>query len=140
MFGAATPAADATVIAVAASVLRRIGLKSVRLHLNSIGCPACRPAYREALVKHFSAEQECLCGTCRERLTRNPLRLLDCKSPICHEIATRAPRTVDHLCPDCEAKFRTVCARWRAGEITATAAMKAVGLKPNTFYRRVKNL
>ena len=110
MFGASTPAADATVIAVAASVLRRIGLKSIRLHLNSIGCPACRPAYREALVKHFSAHKDELCDTCLGRLEKNPLRLLDCKNPPCAAIAKEAPRTVDYLCPDCRAHFDTLCA------------------------------
>lgn len=110
MFGASTPAADATVIAVAASVLRRIGLKSIRLHLNSIGCPACRPAYREALIGHFSAHKDELCDTCLSRLEKNPLRLLDCKNPPCAAIAKKAPRTVDHLCPDCRAHFDTLCA------------------------------
>ena len=110
MFGASTPAADATVIAVAASVLRRIGLKSICLHLNSIGCPACRPAYREALVSHFSAHKDELCDTCLSRLEKNPLRLLDCKNPPCAAIAKKAPRTVDHLCPDCRAHFDTLCA------------------------------
>ena len=109
MFGASTPAADATVIAVAASVLRRVGLKSVRLHLNSIGCPACRPQYREALVKHFSARRGELCDTCLSRLDKNPLRLLDCKNPPCAAIAKEAPRTVDYLCPDCRAHFKTLC-------------------------------
>jgi histidyl-tRNA synthetase len=110
MFGASTPAADATVIALAASVLRRVGLKSVRLHLNSIGCADCRPAYREALVKHFSAHKSDLCDTCLSRLEKNPLRLLDCKNPPCAAIAKEAPRTVDYLCPDCKAHFDTLCA------------------------------
>jgi len=110
MFGTDSPVADATVIALAHSVLSRLGLsKSITLHINSIGCKECRPAYREALVRHFSAEEDKLCSTCRDRLSRNPLRLLDCKNPDCHEIAVRAPRTVDHLCPACEEKFRTVC-------------------------------
>ncbi len=108
MFGASDPASDATVIALAASVLRRIGLRSIRLHINSIGCASCRPAYREALVRHFSAHREELCDTCRDRLERNPLRLLDCKSPICSAIAAKAPRTVDHLCPDCRTHFDTL--------------------------------
>lgn len=109
MFGASDPASDATAIALAASVFRRIGLRSVRLHINSIGCAACRPAYREALVEHFSAHKGELCESCRDRLERNPLRLLDCKSPICSAIAKKAPRTVDHLCPDCRTHFDTLC-------------------------------
>ena len=110
MFGAENPASDATAIALAAAVLRRIGLKNVRLHLNSIGCAACRPAYRGALVEHFSAKQDELCDTCKGRLEKNPLRLLDCKNPPCAAIAKEAPRTVDYLCPDCEAHFKTLCA------------------------------
>lgn len=105
MFGSESPAADATAIALAASVLRRLGLKNVKLHLNSIGCKNCRPAYRAALVKHFGEKRECLCDTCKSRLEKNPLRLLDCKNPACHEIALGAPRTIDHLCDDCRAKF-----------------------------------
>ena len=105
MFGSESATADATSIALAASIFRRMGLSNVRLHINSIGCKACRPAYREALVEHFSAHKEELCDTCRTRLVKNPLRLLDCKSPICKEIAKGAPKTVDHLCPECEGHF-----------------------------------
>ncbi len=108
MFGAESPAADATSIALAASVLRRIGLKHVRLHLNSIGCKNCRPAYRAALVEHFSGHTDELCDTCKTRLDKNPLRLLDCKNPPCAAIAKEAPRTVDHLCPDCAAHFEAL--------------------------------
>ena len=105
MFGSTSPAADATAIALANSVLQRLGLKNVTLHLNSIGCNECRPAYRQALVEHFSAKKECLCDTCKTRLDKNPLRLLDCKSPECGKIAATAPRTVDHLCEKCEKNF-----------------------------------
>ena len=108
MFGAATPAADAATIALAASVLRRLGLKTVKLHLNSIGCSECRPAYRDALVRYFSAHEAELCDTCKTRLQKNPLRLLDCKSPVCSEIAKGAPRTTDHLCGDCKDHFDTL--------------------------------
>ena len=110
MFGAENPASDATAIALAAAVLRRVGLKSVRLHLNSIGCANCRPSYRAALVEHFSAHKGELCDTCLSRLDKNPLRLLDCKNPPCAALAKKAPRTVDHLCPDCKAHFDTLCA------------------------------
>ena len=109
MFGAENPASDATAIALAAAVLRRVGLKSVRLHLNSIGCANCRPSYRAALVEHFSAHKGELCDTCLSRLDKNPLRLLDCKNPPCAALAKKAPRTVDHLCPDCKAHFDTLC-------------------------------
>ena len=105
MFGSESPAADATAISLAASVIRRLGLKNVKLHINSIGCKECRPAYRSALVSYFESHKEKLCDTCKTRLDKNPLRLLDCKNPPCHEIAVGAPKTVEHLCESCEAKF-----------------------------------
>ncbi len=105
MFGSDSPAADATAIALGNSVLRRLGLKNVKLHINSIGCKECRPAYRAALVEHFSAKRDCLCDTCKTRLDKNPLRLLDCKNPDCAELAKAAPKTIDHLCDTCSGKF-----------------------------------
>ena len=105
MFGSENPAADATAIALANSVIKRLGLNNVKLHINSIGCKECRPNYRSALVSYFESHKEKLCDTCKERLVKNPLRLLDCKNPDCHEIAKDAPKTVEHLCPDCEEKF-----------------------------------
>ena len=105
MFGSESPASDATAIALAASVLRRLGLKNVKLHLNSIGCKECRPVYRDALVGYFSAHKDKLCDNCKSRLEKNPLRLLDCKNPDCHAIAVGAPKTTEHLCPDCAHSF-----------------------------------
>ena len=105
MFGSESPAADATAIALAASVIRRLGLKNVKLHLNSIGCKECRPSYRAALVEYFGAHKDTLCDTCKTRLDKNPLRLLDCKNPDCAALAKNAPKTVEHLCPSCESKF-----------------------------------
>ena len=104
-FGSYSPASDATVIALGNSVLRRLGLKKISLHINSIGCKECRPGYRGALVDYFKASENKLCDTCKTRLTKNPLRLLDCKNPDCAELAKGAPKTVDHLCPTCEKNF-----------------------------------
>ena len=109
-FGSESPSADATVIAVAASVLSRLGLRNVSLHINSIGCKCCRPAYREALVGYYTDNHAVLCDTCRDRLQRNPLRLLDCKNPECAALAPAAPRTVDHLCEACADHFKELCA------------------------------
>ena len=109
MFGSESPAADATAIALASSVLTRLGLNNVTLHLNSIGCKNCRPNYRSALVDHFGCQKDKLCDTCKSRLEKNPLRLLDCKNPDCAAIAKLAPKTVDHLCPECESKFNMLC-------------------------------
>ena len=104
-FGSDSPAADATVIALANSVITRLGLKNVKLHINSIGCKECRPQYRDALVSYFGGRTDKLCDNCKTRLDKNPLRLLDCKNPDCKDIAKDAPRTIDKLCECCEGKF-----------------------------------
>ena len=108
MLGSASPAADADVIALAHNIIKRLGLKNVVLNLNSIGCPECREKYREALKAYFTPHREELCPTCRERLEKNPLRLLDCKSKEDQEIAKDAPLITDYLCEDCSAHFEGV--------------------------------
>ena len=105
MFGSESPASDATAISLAAAVIRRLGLKNVTLHINSIGCKECRPAYRSVLVSYFESHKEKLCDNCKNRLDKNPLRLLDCKNPDCQIIAKDAPKTTEHLCSECESKF-----------------------------------
>ena len=97
MFGAAEPAADVQVIALALSAFKRLGLDDVGLQLNSIGCPACRKEYHKALTEYFGAHRDQLCETCLSRLERNPMRILDCKSPVCGEIAKGAPKITDYL-------------------------------------------
>ena len=105
MFGAPSPGADFTVISLANAVITKLGLKNIRLHINSIGCPACRPKYRLALVEYLRGHRDELCDTCLDRMESNPLRVLDCKNDSCKKVAEGAPRTVDHLCPECEAHF-----------------------------------
>jgi len=78
------------------------------LVVNSIGCPACRPAYREALVSYFDERREALCETCLERFEKNPLRILDCKSTGCQVAAEDAPVALDHLCEECAVHFEAV--------------------------------
>lgn len=109
MFGSNSPYADATSISLASSVIRRLGLDNVKLHLNSIGCKECRPQYRSALVSYFSKYKKELCETCNKRLETNPLRLLDCKSSICSKIAKDAPKTLEHLCDKCKNHFDQLC-------------------------------
>ena len=108
LFGAKDASADANVISLASAVFRELGLTGVRLEINSIGCPNCRPRYHKALRDYFEARKEELCPTCLERLDKNPLRILDCKSPICREIGEGAPKTIDHLCPECEEHFKAL--------------------------------
>ena len=108
MFGAKDASADATVISLADMIIRRLGIKNVKLHINSIGCPECRPIYRQALTDYFKAHEGELCDTCKERLSTNPLRILDCKNPECAKIAKDAPNTVDYLCDECKEHFETL--------------------------------
>jgi len=101
LFGAPDPAADFTIISLADSVIRELGITNVKLHINSIGCPQCRPAYRETLRRYLKAHSDKLCDTCLGRMETNPLRALDCKNEPCKEVAKDAPRSIEHLCPDC---------------------------------------
>lgn len=105
MVGTASPRADAEVISLAKNVLDRLGLKNIQLNINSIGCPTCRAEYHKALKDYFFARQEELCDTCKGRLEKNPMRILDCKSPICQGIAKDAPLILDYLCGDCREHF-----------------------------------
>lgn len=105
MAGSQSPYADAEVISLAKSIIDRVGLKNIVLNINSIGCPTCRANYHNALKEFFSTKSECLCDTCKSRLDRNPMRILDCKSPICSDIGKDAPVILDYLCEDCSNHF-----------------------------------
>lgn len=107
-FGTPSPLADAEIISLAKTVFDELGIKDLSLEINSIGCPECRVKYHEALREYFSARKDELCDTCKERLDRNPMRILDCKSPVCSEIAQGAPVVLDYLCDDCREHFETV--------------------------------
>ncbi|MBQ5743037.1 MAG: histidine--tRNA ligase, partial [Clostridia bacterium] len=108
LYGSASPQADREVIELAASFLKELGLDQISLNINSIGCPECRKNYHEALKQYFSSRAEELCETCKGRLDRNPMRILDCKSPICKQIAAEAPVILDYLCDDCSSHFETL--------------------------------
>ncbi|MEA5051713.1 MAG: histidine--tRNA ligase [Oscillospiraceae bacterium] len=108
LYGAPGADADCEAIRVADTILRELQVKNVRLEINSIGCPECRPVYHAALRDYFKAHESELCDTCRERLEKNPLRILDCKSPVCQAVAKDAPLTLDYLCGDCAAHFEEV--------------------------------
>lgn len=105
MVGSSSPRADAEVISLAKSVLDRVGLQNIALNINSIGCPECREKYRQALRDYFEPHKDELCHTCQERLDKNPMRLLDCKSAEDQAIAKDAPVILDYLCDDCKAHF-----------------------------------
>ena len=107
-YGTQSPVADAELICVAQSIFDRLGLSGIRLEINSIGCPECRAKYHEALKAYFESYKGELCETCLSRLEKNPMRILDCKSPICSKIAENAPKITDYLCDECGEHFRTV--------------------------------
>ena len=107
-YGTKHPAADAEMITAAATVIERLGLKNIRLEINSIGCPACRAEYHKALTEYFSQYKDELCEDCKGRLDRNPMRLLDCKVPRDHEIAQGAPSVLEYLCDECRKHFDSV--------------------------------
>lgn len=119
-FGAASPAADAEVISLARQVLGDLGVQKISLEINSIGCPECRKNFQTALKKYFTAHIDELCDTCRDRLDRNPMRILDCKSPVCSAIAADAPVVIDYLCDDCREHFEGVKAHLEAAGIPFT--------------------
>ena len=108
LYGSADPLADAEVILLGSSIFERFGLSDVRLEINSIGCPECRAKYLEALRDYFGAHRDELCETCLDRLERNPMRILDCKSPVCSAIAAGAPKMLDYLCGGCKEHFESV--------------------------------
>ena len=118
--GAASPTADAEVIMLGATVLDRLGIKNISLEINSIGCPECRAKYTEALKEYFSQYTDKLCETCLSRLERNPMRILDCKSPICKEIAKDAPVIFDYLCDECKEHFEKVKSYLDAADVEYT--------------------
>lgn len=108
VLGASSPLADAEVIAMACEIFHRLGLKDLNLHLNSIGDKNCRPAYRQKLIEFFEGKKDQLCDDCRERLYKNPLRILDCKEEGCKKASIGAPEITDYLCDDCHKKFEAV--------------------------------
>ena len=107
-FGATSPLADAEMISLAKQIFDELGVKDLHLELNSIGCPECRAEYHKALKEYFSQYKDKLCDTCNDRLERNPMRILDCKSPVCSEIAKGAPGVLDFLCDECREHFQKV--------------------------------
>ncbi|MFV0435805.1 MAG: histidine--tRNA ligase [Desulfopila sp.] len=107
VLGAENPRLDAEIMAMGAMLLTELGL-SVSLEMNSLGCPRCRPAYRQQLLTFLERRLDSLCDDCRRRSTTNPLRALDCKKPSCREQVALAPSIIDHLCADCADHFQAV--------------------------------
>lgn len=108
LFGAYGPQADIEVIALGNAIFQMLGIQNISLAINSIGCKHCRATYRKALMEYYSQYKDQLCGTCLGRLEKNPMRLLDCKSPVCSSFKADAPSILDYLCDECKDHFEQV--------------------------------
>ncbi len=108
VFGIESPYIDAQLICLLMGFFRKLSVSGLRVHLNSLGCPDCRPRYKAALTDMLSADKDKLCTDCLRRLDKNPLRVLDCKVPACREVVADAPSMLDYLCGDCAAHFAVV--------------------------------
>lgn len=128
-FGSAGPLIDAEVILVAQSLLKDAGIKNLELQINSIGCPVCRPAYRQALKAHLAPHLAHLCQDCQERFERNPLRMLDCKVKGDQAYYQDVPVSVDYLCEDCLAHWQEL-----------KSLLDTLGLDPTFNKRMVRGL
>jgi histidyl-tRNA synthetase len=106
--GALDPALDVEVISVGMALFERVGIEGAAIHVNSVGCPVCRPGYREALRSAAEPHLGTLCEDCRRRYDVNPLRMLDCKVEQCQPVKERLPHAVDHLCEECAGHFAGV--------------------------------
>lgn len=103
--GSESPLVEAELISLVTDIIRTLGLKDMEVHINSIGCGECRKEYNKALLAYLEQHKDGLCKTCRERMERNPLRVIDCKNEECKKIVEHAPRTVEYLDDDCRAHF-----------------------------------
>ena len=105
IFGTNSMLADVQAISMADDFLKELGIKDLELRINSVGCPTCRAKYREELRNYFRPHLNDLCDTCKDRFERNPMRIIDCKSPDDHALALNAPSILDYLCEDCSKAF-----------------------------------
>ncbi len=127
--GSDSPLLDVEMMAIPVTIYRELGLENFRIDLNSIGCEACRPAYRQALRDYLVTRLDALCPTCVRRLDRNPLRVLDCKEKPCIEASEGAPKSYEHLCDECAEHFAAV-----------QKGLDALGLEYVVNYRLVRGL
>lgn len=115
--GAADPLIDAQVLLMISSLFQELGLTEPSLQINSLGCPSCRPTYREALVKFLETRIDALCDDCKRRIATNPLRALDCKVSGCVEATQGAPAMLEHLCGECDQHFAQVQTYLKAANV-----------------------
>ncbi|MBQ8151496.1 MAG: histidine--tRNA ligase [Firmicutes bacterium] len=107
-FGSNDMMADAEIICLAQDFLKKMGITDIELRINSVGCPKCRKNHRAALRTFLEPKYDELCDTCKDRYDKNPMRILDCKSPICQDLVKGAPMMLDHLCDECAEAFESL--------------------------------
>ena len=112
------PLIDAQVLVMLDHFFKQVGIEDVSLEINSLGCPECRPGYRDALTAFLEQRLESLCSDCQRRFRQNPLRTLDCKVPGCKEATEGAPIVLDHLCSGCDDHFSQVRAHLEDVDVT----------------------
>jgi histidyl-tRNA synthetase len=108
IFGVHSGLADVQLIYLLVTLCSRLNLADVKAHINSLGCPKCRPEFRTTLTDFLVSVSDRLCSDCNRRMDRNPLRVLDCKVPACREALTESPSILDSLCDDCRTDFDLV--------------------------------
>jgi histidyl-tRNA synthetase len=108
VLGADSPLVDVQLIFMLVTLFNRLAVSDIKVHINSLGCPDCRPKYREALSTFLASINDRLCADCQRRRERNPLRVLDCKVPTCREALSEAPSILEYLCDYCKTDFETV--------------------------------
>ena len=104
-FGASGYEADAELISLAITYIKRLGINNLKVNINNLGCSECRKKYNDALKEYLRSNIEKLCTTCNERFEKNPLRIIDCKNPTCKEVAKDVPLIIDYVCDDCKTHF-----------------------------------
>jgi len=126
IFGVESPLADVELILILTELLARLAVTDTQAHINSLGCPDCRPGFKSALTAFLDGVSDQLCSDCTRRKDRNPLRVLDCKVPTCREAMEQAPSIIDHLCPVCAEHFEIVKDQLQALEVPFTVDKRLV--------------
>jgi len=126
VFGAYSPATEAEVISLGHTLISRLGVENVSLHINSIGCGECRPVYHKRLKEYLADRLDKFCNTCKDRFGKNPLRILDCKEKSCQALLTDAPLVTEALDEECRAHFEELQLLLTRMEIPFTIDPKVV--------------
>lgn len=108
IFGTSSYLADVELICLVKAILGRVHIRNASIEINSIGCSGCRKKYNEAVRRYFETKKDSLCETCRDRLSRNPLRIFDCKNDDCKIVCENAPVILDYICGECSTHFESV--------------------------------